>query len=326
MKNLIPAIGLATVGTVAFCAIMAGSDDPAPQPAISAQHSNGAVVSMRTPVLTSIDAEPPVVEMPLHGVANPSQLAQLSPLVIGTIAEVHVQEGQFVRQGQLLLSLDDSVPRARMEAARIEAESEGALRQAQLELAAAERQLNRLLEADRFGAVGAFELVEQEQAVELSEAQLIQAGDRKAIAQAQQQQLMAQLQEYKIVAPFDGQIAEIHQRSGTVDPNSTLVTIANLHRLEVELHVPIAQMHGLAAGREVQLAAAQPVNSTLRGQVKSVSPMIDFASETVRCLIEIPNHEHDLPSGFAVLLEDSGVQAMTDQIAVRQTPGEDAAR
>ena len=174
--------------------------------------------------------------------------------------------------------------------------------------------------------MGAFELVEQKQAVELAEAQFIQAGDRKAIAQAQQQQLMAQLHEYRIVAPFDGQIAEIHQRSGTVDPNTILVTIANLHQLEVELHVPIAQIHGMSAGREVRLAAAQPVNSTLSGHVKSVSPMIDFASETVRCLIAIPNHEHDLPSGFAVLLEDSVTPNLTEQIAVRSTTGKDAAR
>ena len=113
MKNLIPAIG----------AFMAGADRPAHQAESSSPLSTDAVVPMQAPVLTSLAAEPPIVEMPLHGVANPSQLAQLNPLVIGTIDEIHVHEGQFVQQGALLLSLDDSVPRARMEA-----ESEGALR------------------------------------------------------------------------------------------------------------------------------------------------------------------------------------------------------
>lgn len=242
------------------------------------------------------------VETQLHGVVRPSQMAELPSLVSGLIQQVHVKEGQTVRQGDPLVSLDDRVPRARLAAATVEANLDGALRRAQVDLKMAESRLARIRKVMEFQAGANYELEEAEGAVEQAAAAVSQQEDTLKAAEASRQLAEAQLHQFTITAPFDGVITELHIKAGPVDPTQIVVTVANLQTLEVEMHVP-SQLYGkVQTGARVDLNAAAPISAVVQSTCMSVSPIINSASDTFRCLLKIDNSQNRLPAGFTVKL------------------------
>lgn len=239
-----------------------------------------------------------------HGVAKPSQMADLPSLVPGIIAEVHVKEGQSVKKGTPLVTLDDRVPRARLEAATVEAQLVGALRRAEVDVRMSESRLERLRTVLSRGAAGGFELESAEGVRDQAVAAVGQQRDILKAAEANRQLAEAQLSQYTIVAPFDGIVTEIHRKSGAVDPSQLVVSIANLTALEVEMHLPSRMVGRVQVGQNVRLAAGAPISRDVSASVVSVSPIIDSASNTFRCLLEIDNNKIQMPAGFSVVVKD----------------------
>lgn len=66
--------------------------------------------------------------------------------------------------------------------------------------------------------------------------------------------------------------------------------------------VPISRFGELKPGDPVSVRASAPVGRVLEARVMSVSPMIDSASRSYRCLLELSNSDELLPSGFSVTL------------------------
>ncbi len=241
----------------------------------------------------------------LHGIAKPSQLAELPSLVPGTISIVHVQEGEFVKKGAPLITLDDRVPKARLQAATVEANLTGALRRAQVEHRMANRRLERLRTAVSRSAGANFEIEEAEGVLDQAAAAVQQQQDVLKAAEANRQLAAAQLDQYTVSAPFDGRIIRIHQKSGAVDPSQQLVIIANLETLEVDMHISSSSYGNVSTGQTIKLNAAAPVSGVVNARVLSVSPMINSASNTFRCRLQIANSNSRHPAGFSVVLQDS---------------------
>lgn len=239
-----------------------------------------------------------------HGVAKPSQMADLPSLVPGIIAEIHVKEGQSVKKGTPLITLDDRVPRARLEAATVEAQLMGALRRAEVDVKMSESRLNRLQTVMHRGAAGGFELESAEGVRDQAVAAVGQQQDILKAAEANRKLAEAQLMQYTIVAPFDGVVTEIHRKSGAVDPSQLVISIANLNTLEVEMHLPSLMVGQLQVGQQVNLSAGVPIDKDINAAVVSVSPIIDSASNTFRCLLQIENDRVNMPAGFSVVVND----------------------
>lgn len=256
--------------------------------------------------LPDVQARPNVssltVDAQLHGVVRPAQLADLPSLVPGLIREVHVREGQTVRKGDPLVSLDDRVPRARLEAATVEARLQGALKRAQVDQKMAASRLERIRKVMEHKAGASFELEEAEGALEQAIAAVSQQEDILKAAEASRQLAEAQLHQYTITAPFDGVITELHLQAGPVDPSQIVVSMANLRELEVEMHVPSQLFGQVQTGNSVSLNAAAPIGRVVTSRVESVSPIINSASDTFRCLLKIENADNRLPAGFTVKL------------------------
>lgn len=238
-----------------------------------------------------------------HGVARPSQLAELPALVRGTIRDVHVHEGQAVRRGDPLITLDDRVPESRLMAATVKAGLTGALQRAEVEHRMADRRCRRLQEVMHRGAAAEFELEEAEAAREQALAAVRQQRDILKAAEAERRVAAAQLDQFTVSAPFDGVVTEIHRKTGAVDPSVPLITVANISVLEVEMYLPSGLYGTVRRGELLKLRAGTPVADVLSATVVSVSPVIHSASETFRCLLQMPNTDGQHPAGFSVTLE-----------------------
>lgn len=246
---------------------------------------------------------PPAATDPqLPAVVRPSLFVQLPSLSPGIIKSVNVREGQIVRAGDLLIQLDDRVAQARLEVASVRTTLTGAVERAKVDKRLAEERLERLQRVVNSGAGRAYELKEAEGAVDQAAATIRQQQDLLDAAEAERQLAEAQLEELKIVAPFDGLVTRIHRKTGAVDPSLVLIDIANLAFLEVELNVSSAKYGQVKRDQTVKLKADRPISGIVEGKVLAVSPIIDSASDTFRCLIQIDNRQRKLPAGFRVTL------------------------
>jgi RND family efflux transporter MFP subunit len=211
----------------------------------------------------------------LHGIARPKLSATLRFLVPGTIATVHVVEGQAVHEGQPLVSLDDRLARARLRLAEISASRSGELEYAAVQLKFGEKQLSRLEYLLKRSAVSEREVEEQRALVERGRAVHKTQLEELQLAASSEVLAQEQLRHMTVFAPFDGIITELHEKLGvSVDPNTPVVSLANLARLQVEMHTPVTLYGVMRAGDSVMLAAGQPVNSQVPANVVSTSPII----------------------------------------------------
>ena len=299
-------------GLIGTCAALLPADESLSQNSRFqiAQRPGGAVRAQQMPNTSPFDFSDE-----LHGITKPSQIAELPSLVPGTILDVHVAEGDRVKKGDPLITLDDRVPKARLAAATVEANLTGALRRAQVDQKMAESRLSRLRTAMSKGAGAGFEIEEAEGAVEQTRAAVEQQQDTLKAAEANRQLAEAQLDQYTIAAPFDGIVTQIHRKSGAVDPSQLLVTVANLNALEVEMHLPSRMFGNIQTGESVKLQAGVPISNTVNASVVSVSPIINSASNTFRCLMRIDNNQQNLPAGFSVVISQQNSNRQIGQFS-----------
>ena len=250
----------------------------------------------------------PSIRNQFHGVVRASQMVELPSLVAGMIQEVRIREGQYVQKGDLLVAMDDRVPKARLLAAAVEANLTGNLKRAQVQLEISEKRLERVQRIIKSGSAGSFELETAEAERDQAKANVEQQEDVLKAAEANRQLAAAQLEQFYIRAPFDGLVTEIHVKSGAVDPSQKVVTVANFDQLEVAMHMPSSMFGRIRNGATVSLKADKPISRNLDATVMSVSPIIDSASDTFRCLLRLKNNGVQLPAGFSVVLNQQDVE------------------
>jgi RND family efflux transporter MFP subunit len=229
--------------------------------------------------------------------------ATLRCLVAGNIGTIDVREGQTVRAGDRLVTLDDRLVRSQLHIAELEAAKTGDLNRAKSQLALAERQLSRLERAFEHNGVADFELEEQRARVEQARAIHLGQLESKELAEGHLRLAREQLRRLSVFAPFNGIVTQIHANLGeSVDATAPVVSVANLDALEVELHAPVQLFGSIQPGSSLNLLAGAPVNTAVDAKVIFASPIVNSASGTFRCVLRIDNAGRTLPAGFSVNL------------------------
>lgn len=207
-----------------------------------------------------------------------SEQIQLRSEVTGRVAEVLVEEGQRVSQGDLLMRLDQESFEADLEAA------EAGVRAAEIEIRSRQarrrdlsRQLDRQRQLHQRGLVGAdaFEQLQSEHEI----AQIAVDAARQALrqAQAQRDRAVDRLQRSLFIAPIDGLLVSVDVKpgetviAGTLNiVGSDLMVIADPSVLLAELRVDEADIARVSVGQAVEVYAAAYPQTPLRGQVTHI--------------------------------------------------------
>ena len=200
----------------------------------------------------------------------------LSSEVIGRVAELYVEEGDTVSQGQLVLQVEDINFIASLE------QAEAAVRintidieRQEVRIGNLENQYERsrtLFERDMIGS-DEFEMMRNQ--LDLARIDLKSARERLTQSEAQLDQIEDQLSNTKIVSPIDGvvtsldiKVGETAIASSTNIPGSSLMTIANPASIYTEVLVDEADVANIAIGQRVEIVAIaypdQPMIGTVR--------------------------------------------------------------
>ena len=261
--------------------------------------------------VTTVRAQRRDVDIVLEATGTVTALnsVDVRPQVSSTIVKVNIREGQFVKQGQLLFTLDARTDEVNLAKARAQLAKDMA------SLADAQRQLARSRElfAQNFISQNAVDtnqtLVEAQQAVI--------ASDRAAIEAAQ-----VALSYSRILAPSAGRAGAINVFAGSlVQPaGAPLVTITQLDPIAVAFSLPQRNLgdalQTLRSGGKVYADLPEGRGSRV-GHLSFVDNAVDASSGTVRVKAEFDNSNERLWPGAFVTVR-LAVQTLKDAVVVPQ--------
>ena len=240
----------------------------------------------------------------VRGPTRPQRLANLSPQSDGVVREVLAAEGDRVRAGDALLRLDDEVQAARIGLARVAAEADADLRQAQIQHQEAQAVLGRTQQAAGRGAATDWEVRQARARVDVTKAAADSAEERRRIEQRRLDLELAQAAHLVIRAPFDGVVTRIDTVPGaTLTRADRPVTVADLAGLEAVLYVPAQAWAALRIGQTYPLLLSAPVGGAVPARLRHMDPVMDAASGRFRAVFAIANPNGAIPAGLEAGLD-----------------------
>src|SRR5450432_2102880 len=200
----------------------------------------------------------------LQGNVDAENTSMISPRGTGgLVREVYVKKGDPVRQGQLLLKLDDAIQRQQLSSA-----------QTQLTYAKDLYQRRENLWDQKIGA----------------EVDLINAQNQVDIAQSQVKLAQEQLDFTNVNADISGVVDDISIKPGeTFAPGSQQLRLVNTNNLKVVVQVPEIYQERVRVGTPVKIVFPGLGNKMITGTVHVTGKEINTGSRSFAVEIRIPN-------------------------------------
>lgn len=192
--------------------------------------------------------------------------------VAGQVRAIRFQSGQEVKQGDVLLELDDSVDQADLE---------GALAQRRL----AEVRFNRARDLLARNAVSQADF--DEARANLDNAQALVSSRRKLLEKKQ------------IRAPFAGQLGIRQVDVGEyLSPGSPIVPLESLDPIYLDYSLPEKELSRISVGQELTLTVKAYPDQVFRGEISAINAGIDPQTRSIRIRATLPNPELILRPGM----------------------------
>ncbi len=251
------------------------------------------------------------------GTVSSKTVTPISAKVMGYVESVEVREGDRVKAGQLLVSIDSRDARSRV------SQAEAALSEAKSALEEVDRSIDAAQSARDAAAANAklaestfrrFETLLKRNSVskqeydevsarnESAQAQLRQAGEMLQSAKAKKGQVESRIEQAKagvdqarlylgycrVEAPYAGVISDKQVDLGQLtSPGVPLVTLEDAENFEVHAVVPESRIDLVSVGQTVAVTV-DSLGKTLSGTVVDIVPRSDPASRSVMVKIRLP--------------------------------------
>lgn len=272
----------------------------APSPAPAPARSDRVVFEPDSPKLSQIrteavqGAEVPVgnVAAPGKVEANANRLSHVVLPVTGRVTTVLVKIGDFVRQGQPVLTLESADIDAAVSSFQ---QAQASVTQATSVLTKAQADLTRVKDLFERGAVPQKDVltaqalaVQGEAAVEQAKASVEQSRRRLQILGVEPTGFG---QRITIPAPISGKVLELNVVNGEYrnDLSAPLMTIADLSSVWVTSDVPETAIRFVKRGEPVKIDLAAYPGEVFRGRVALIGDVVDAQARTIKVRAELPN-------------------------------------
>lgn len=228
----------------------------------------------------------------LSGQLVPREEAAVAPQLSGyQVREVRADQGEWVKAGQVLALLDDTLLLSEI------AQQRAAVAQARVSAEQAESEAARVASLDNSGVLSAEAIQQRRLAAKTARAQLAQAQallDDKLV----RDRLMT------IRAPVTGRILDRTIRPGDVaSPQSVMFRIARGGEIELNAEVPEQSLPLLRQGASAQIILSD--GTQVQGRIRLISWEIDAQTRLGRARINLPVRDAIRAGGFAKAVLDS---------------------
>ena len=238
--------------------------------------------------------------------------AHVGPRMAGRVDKIFAQEGDRLKDGQIIAQLEASELRARRDLAA--AQIDTAIRDAdaaaaQLEFLRADAKRQKDLLARRVVSPNDAERADsaaktQEKNVEAAQMRIIQA-------RAQLADIEAQLKEMQVVAPAESVLEVLTVKVGDVlPPNGEVATLLLPQHLWVRVYVPETWLGKIKLGEQIHLRVDSFPGKDFPGVVEQINRQAEFTPRNVQTVedrikqvfgvkVRLPNDDDRLRAGMA---------------------------
>ncbi|MFC1559297.1 efflux RND transporter periplasmic adaptor subunit [Gemmatimonadota bacterium] len=260
-----------------------------------------------------------------EGRAQPLRQVNVVSQVSGIMDRLRVKEGDYIREGQVLMELDREEYELALENAQasyLRAQADYAANyeerdtvereglevpqptmdpQAYADIERRFQQAERQLQNNEINKE-AFDIIE----LEYMTARILAGYERGNIQQAELTSSRITLQRAQrdldltmVKAPFSGWVADLLVAEGQYIGGSTpLLTLLDLSRIRVDVDVLESEISPLRAGRRAEVTFTALKGDMFEGVVISVNPMINSQTRTGKVKLELENPEGRITSGM----------------------------
>ena len=282
---------------------------PADKGKAGAAGKGGGQAPTSVSVVKPVRQDVPIV-LQANGSVTPISSVELHPQTTSTISKVHIKEGQYVKQGELMFTLD-----ARTESANVDKAQAQVLRD-RASVQDYERQLRRSndLLSKNFIAQGAVDTLQSQ----LDAARALLAADQAALRAAQVDSSYTVLR-----APLSGRVGAIGVYPGSlVQPTASLTSITQLDPIDVVFTLPESSLSALLSAQkagEVAVTAllADAGGKQVNGKLNFIDNAVDPTSGMIKVKARFGNTQTDLWPGQYINTQLT-VKTLKDALVIPQ--------
>ena len=237
------------------------------------------------------------------GTTAPRMRAKMGSKVDGTISEITVDEGDEIRKGQLLLSLDPVEFQLDVERAS------AALKTARAELRQAREDYERKgLDWKRISSLYERRVIAKHRYDSMKAshhmAEAAVAGARAEVARRKAELGLAEKRyaDSRVTAPFDGVVTKKMLHAGEVSSvygyNWEALEVMDLSLIKIECDLAEKWRTRIAPGMPALITVDAFPGETFQGTITTITPLVDQQQRTFRFKIIIPNSTNRLTAGM----------------------------
>lgn len=259
------------------------------------------------------------------GVLQPRRRVDVGAQVSGQVRTLHVQPGQTVRRGELLVSLDPELARSEVLQAEAGVAQQQALLEARrIDLAQARRELARQQQLLGGQATARAEAEKAEADAAKLEVDARALSAQLGRLQADLSTARLKLGYTQISAPVDGDVVSLAVQEGqTVNAQQqvpTLLTLAQLDVMTVKAQVAEADVRHVQVGQAASFVTLGDATRRHSGTVRLVQPLPERVNNAVfySVLFDVPNPRG--ARGDRALMSDMSVQVRLSVGRAAQVP------
>lgn len=262
-------------------------------PADQTSAATSSSVDVDVPVETSIPVE--VVDVKLRDVSEELQLTGVveawdeyvvSSEIPGRVTAIHVDRGDWVEEGQLLIELNREKRELGLESRQAE------LSRAEVQLEFARKRLARAEVLLEKGAISQSEVDSLSEQVDLAES-------RVRLSRIEIETIERELADTRIMAPVSGQVSNRTISSGeTVSASTPLIEIIELDPVRVATEVAESYLQEIRTGQSVELTFDALGGVSLQGRIHRILPVANSQSGAFPVDIQLSNPNHRLLPGM----------------------------
>lgn len=302
-------LGLIVVGGVAFFVLR-----PPPAPETVAE----AAPVVRQVLRSEITAIAPATlrqRVKVTGTLVPAQQAVVAAQAGGQVLSVAVRPGDSVKEGQVLVEIDQANLALQLAQQRATADATRA------QLVSSRQQLERTEELARQGLTSPSALEQARSATAALEANMTALESAVSVAELA-------LSNATVRAPIDGIVSDRSVEAGqTIATGTALFTLVNLREMDFQASASVNSSALVSPGQAVDVTATGLDNQTFAGEVTRVNPVAQTGTRTVPIYISIDNASGRLRGGmFATgqitVVEKTGAIAVPAQALREDAEGE----
>ena len=227
----------------------------------------------------------------LTGALKPKEQVDVTPKTAGRVIKILVNVGDTVKRNMLIAEMEDDELQQQVSRAKaVISVAAASLSQRESELANSKLSVERAQTLLNDGLIPRQQFESESTALRVLQAQVQLAEAQQRQAEAELRELNIRLDQAKIYAPIDGQVADRFVDMGAlVGPSTPLVRIVNIATLVTATSVSEGDVGKMRIGGAANVRVDAMPNETFVGRIARISPVLDPATRSANVEIEIPN-------------------------------------